>query len=61
MKYDWDWITKVMVISGAINWGLIGILKLNVIEIVFKVNGFLLAAVYTCIGLSGLYQLYRLT
>jgi len=61
MRYNLNWMTRVLVISGAINWGLIGLLKLNVIEIVFGVNRFLLAAVYTLIGLSGLYQLYRLS
>jgi len=55
-----DWAAWVFVILGAINWGLVGIAKLDVVQIVFGTSPVLLEIVYLSIGLSGLYWLYKM-
>jgi len=72
MKYDGrvrasylDWASLVLVIVGAINWGLVGVGQLvsstanwNLVSIVFGSIPTLEALVYVVVGLAGLYELY---
>lgn len=61
-----DWISLVLVIAGAVNWGLEGLgtfaeMNLNIVNLVFTqtlgVPG-AEALLYLLVGLSGLYQVY---
>lgn len=46
---------------AAVNWGLVGLLNLNLVEAVLGGAGSLLVKiVYVLIGLAGLYKLYLL-
>lgn len=46
---------------AAVNWGLVGLLNLNLVEAVLGGAGSLLVKiVYVLIGLAGLYKLYVL-
>ena len=56
-----DWVAVVLVIIGAINWGLVGVSGFNLVEIIFGVGGSLTGLVYDLVGLAGLYMIYTAT
>ena len=60
-----DWLTLVLVIVGAINWGLVGIgyfvapdATWNLVNIILGSVPAAENAVYLLVGLAGLYELY---
>lgn len=53
-------ICKILLIAGAINWGLVGLFDLNLVKLTFSFSPLLEKVVYCLVGLSGLYVLYRL-
>ena len=57
-KNTLDWIALVLVIIGAINWGLVGLFKFNLVETIFSSITWLLATIYVLVGLAGLYTIY---
>lgn len=65
----WDWLSLLLVIVGAINWGVIGVTSLtdtrfNMVdaasEVVFQpgVAETVAALVYVLVGIAGVYLLY---
>ncbi len=52
-----DWVAWVLVVVGAINWGLVGVANLNLVETVFGM-GSLTQIVYVLVGLGGVYMLW---
>ena len=48
-----DWVAWVLVVVGAINWGLLGAANLNLVETVVG-SGSLSQVVYILVGLGGL-------
>lgn len=50
-----------VVALAAINWGLVGLFNVNVVEKVLGVGTVPTTVVYDLIGLVGLYKLYYLT
>lgn len=55
-----DWAAWIFVIIGAINWGLFGLFKLDVVQIVFSTSPYLAKILYLFIGSSGVYWLVKL-
>lgn len=55
-----DWITLVLVIIGALNWGLVGLFKFNLVKAILGEGG-LARTVYTLVGLSGVYVIFLAT
>jgi len=53
-----DWLTWVLVVVGALNWGFIGLSNLNVVEAVLGAGTALTQFAYILIGLSGVYSLW---
>lgn len=58
-----DWLALVLVIVGAINWGLVGLgmfldANLNLVDLLLGWSPILEAIVYLLVGLAGLYLLY---
>lgn len=55
-----DTIATVLVIIGAVNWGLVGLFQLDLVAAVFGMRfgevSALSAAVYALVGLAGLYR-----
>ena len=51
------WVAWILVVVGAINWGLIGAANLNIVETVVG-SGSLAQVVYILVGLGGLYMLW---
>ena len=56
MKYNvFDYIVLVLVIIGAVNWGLIGFFGFDLVNVIFGNMTLLSRIIYAVIGLSGLY------
>lgn len=49
-----------VVVVGAINWGLVGLLNLNVVEMIFGAGSMLTKIVYILVGLSGAFAAYTM-
>ncbi len=50
-----DTIALVLIIIGAINWGLIGLFKFNLVDAIFGTMSALSRIIYTLVGISGLW------
>lgn len=50
-----DKIALVLIIIGAINWGLIGFFKFNLVDTIFGQMSILSRIIYGLVGLSGLW------
>lgn len=50
-----DKLALILIIVGAINWGLIGLFNFNLVELIFGDMTFLVRTVYTLVGISGLW------
>lgn len=53
----YDYTALTLVIIGAINWGLIGIFKLDLVAFLFGNMSWLSRIIYALVGLAGLYLL----
>ena len=53
-----DWIAITLTVIGAINWGLIGLFKWNLVDTLFGSYSMISRIVYTLVGVSGLYLIY---
>lgn len=54
-------IASILIILGALNWGLVGLFKLNLVERIFRKKDSLGARIiYILIGLAGLYTILYL-
>jgi hypothetical protein len=47
-------IALFLVIVGAINWGLIGLFDLNLVESIFGIDTILSKLIYILVGISGI-------
>ncbi len=52
-----DWISLILMIIGAINWGLVGLLDLDLVATLFGSGSTISRAVYILVGLAGLWGL----
>ena len=50
-------LSTILVIIGAINWGLVGVFHFNLVEALLGSVPILVKIVYSLVGLSGLYLL----
>ena len=46
-------VVGALAIIGALNWGLVGVFQINLVQQIFGVGG-LTRVIYTLVGLSGL-------
>jgi uncharacterized protein len=53
------WVAIVLIIVGALNWGLVGAFHLNVVEMLFGA-GMVTRVIYVAIGLAGLYKIFMI-
>jgi len=53
-----DVIALVLVIIGAINWGLVGLFELNLVDAILGSVSWLATLVYILVGLAGLWTIY---
>jgi len=52
-----DWIALVLMIVGAINWGLVGAFNFNLVAAILGEQTIPARVVYVLVGLAGLYGL----
>jgi uncharacterized protein len=58
MRKNWlAWVTAILVIVGAINWGLVGAFDFNLVNVIFGTIGWLETTVYILVGISGIIEL----
>lgn len=50
-----DTIALVLIIIGAINWGLIGLFNFNLVDAIFGAMSVLSRIIYILVGVSGLW------
>ena len=50
-----DTIALVLIIIGAINWGLIGLFNFNLVDTLFGTMSVVSRIIYSLVGLSGLW------
>ncbi|HVL49150.1 MAG TPA: DUF378 domain-containing protein [Candidatus Thermoplasmatota archaeon] len=53
-----DLIALVLVIVGALNWGLVGLFDFNLVAALFGVDSLISRTLYVLIGLAGLYAIW---
>lgn len=53
-----DWIVLVLVIIGALNWGLLGLFNVDLVRSIFGDMTLVSKIVYDLVGLAGLYMIY---
>ncbi|MCD7716565.1 MAG: DUF378 domain-containing protein [Lachnospiraceae bacterium] len=57
MSKGLDYTAITLVIIGAVNWGLIGFFKLDLVNLIFGNLTWISRLIYALVGLSGLYLL----
>jgi hypothetical protein len=53
-----EWIPLILLIIGGLNWGMVGLFNIDVVARLFGDGSPLARAIYTLVGLSGLYSIY---
>jgi len=53
-------ICLVLMIIGAINWGLVGLFGFNLVEYLFGVTSALSRVIYVLVGLAGIFGIFML-
>jgi uncharacterized protein len=56
-----DWIALILVIVGGLNWGLVGLLNVDLVELIFGSIPILQRIVYIVVGLAAIYLIYFAT
>jgi hypothetical protein len=56
-----DWIAMVLMIIGGINWGLVGLMNIDLVATVFGEMSTASRVIYALVGLSALYSIYTLS
>jgi len=56
-----DWIALIVVIIGALNWGLVGLLNLDLVVAILGTIPYAVKTVYIIVGLAGLWMIYTAT
>ncbi len=54
MKYLVKWIAWILVVVGALNWGLVGFFQFNLVESLFGIGSTLTMVIYDLVGLSAI-------
>ena len=58
MKYNWlDLISLILIVIGALNWGLIGLFNFDLVAALFGTMSMISRIVYSLVGIAGLYAL----
>ena len=52
-----DWIAQILLIIGGINWGLVGLMNLDLVATLFGQGSMISRIVYILVGLSALWGL----
>jgi uncharacterized protein len=55
-----DWIAIILVVVGGLNWGLFGLLGIDLVDYLAPVASWLPKVVYILVGVATLYLIYYL-
>lgn len=55
----WDWIGLILIIIGALNWGLVGIFNYNLVDAIFGQLTFWSRTIYILVAISAIYIAYE--
>ena len=50
-----DWVGMILILVGALNWGLVGLFKFDLVETIFGDMSALSRIVYSLVGISAVY------
>lgn len=50
-----DYVALILIVIGALNWGLIGLLQFDLIRVLFGDMSILSRIVYVLVGVAGIY------
>ncbi|MDQ6882372.1 MAG: DUF378 domain-containing protein [Pseudomonadota bacterium] len=56
-----DWLAMVLLIIGGLNWGLVGLMDLDVVAAVFGRGTMISRVVYILVGVAAVYGLYLIS
>lgn len=56
-----DWVAFVLVIVGALNWGLVGLFEFNLVTEIFGEGSGLSRVIFTLVGITGIYLVFVLS
>lgn len=54
MKYVIKWIAWILVVIGALNWGLVGFFGIDLVALLFGAGTMISTIIYDLVGLSAL-------
>lgn len=57
MSKTLDYLSLIIVFIGALNWGLIGLFRLDLVRLIFGDMSWLSRIIYVLVGICGLYLL----
>lgn len=58
MERNWlDVVSLILIIIGAINWGLIGFFNLDVVSLIFGNMSMITRIIFAVVGIAGIYSL----
>ncbi|HAP20600.1 DUF378 domain-containing protein [Frisingicoccus caecimuris] len=58
MERNWlDVVCLILIIIGAVNWGLIGFFSLDIISVIFGNMSMISRIIYAVVGIAGIYSL----
>ena len=50
-----DYVALILIVIGALNWGLIGLLQFDLVRVLFGDMSILSRIVYVLVGVAGIY------
>ena len=53
-------VALILMIAGALNWGLIGFFDFNLVDAIFGVGSLLSRSIYALVGVAGLWGIVML-
>lgn len=57
MNHKWlDYLALTIAIIGALNWGLVGIFRFNLVSFIFGNMSWISRIIYTLVGIAGVYM-----
>ena len=53
-------LATILIVIGALNWGLVGLFQLDLVALIFGNMSLLARVVYVLVGVAGVYSLLKL-
>ena len=53
-----NWVATILVIVGAVNWGLVGLANIDLVALIFGMGSALAKVVYVLVGIAGVYAIF---